>query len=693
MTDLTELDLRLLAAVIDRIVPADGDPGAAEAGTVHYVKTHLADDPSSMAAVLSGLRRVAATATARTGQDFLTADPQDRDAVLAAHAGESWFRSLAELAAEGFYADPANGGNRGAVSWSMVGYDPRLPERMGEGERVSHPPAPQDLEICFDAIVVGAGAGGGIAACVLAEAGHRVLLIERGEALADNDGLRRDHLRNQRLSAYGHNAGPPIDGHPRVFVDAEGREHVVRPHDGGYQNNAAAVGGGTLVYGAQAWRFHPNDFRMASVYGVPAGSSLADWPFAYDDLEPYYERAEVEIGVAGEAGHPAPRRKPHPMPPVPGYASRRTLSRGAKKLGLQLTAAPLLINTVARDGRGACIECGSCVGFRCPTDSKNGTQNTVIPRALATGRCTLLTSATATSIDTDEAGRVTGVTIVDESGGQPVRRKITARAVILSAGAIETARLLLLSASERHPAGLGNANDLVGRNLQGHFAPFVYGLFEHDVYDPRGPGVSVATCRYCHGNEGVIGGSMIADDFIMVPVIFWKRALPPDVERWGSAAKAFMRDNYRKVMRLFGPVQEIPTPDARVTLAAHVRDRHGLPVARLSGVVHPETVKTKRYIRDRAEDWLRASGAVRIWSDPIVPTLSAGQHQAGTCRMGTDPADSVTDSYGRVWGHDNLFVVDGSLHPTNGGFNPVLTIMAVAFRNAEHIATRLKGIG
>ena len=186
---------------------------------------------------------------------------------------------------------------------------------------------------------------------------------------------------------------------------------------------------------------------------------------------------------------------------------------------------------------------------------------------------------------------------------------------------------------------------------------------------------------------------MIADDFIMVPVIFWKRALPPDVERWGSAAKAFMRDNYRKVMRLFGPVQEIPTPDARVTLDAHVRDRHGLPVARLSGVVHPETVKTKRYIRDRAEDWLRASGAVRIWSDPIVPTLSAGQHQAGTCRMGTDPADSVTDSYGRVWGHDNLFVVDGSLHPTNGGFNPVLTIMAVAFRNAEHIATRLKGIG
>jgi hypothetical protein len=250
----------------------------------------------------------------------------------------------------------------------------------------------------------------------------------------------------------------------------------------------------------------------------------------------------------------------------------------------------------------------------------------VIPRALATGRCALLTSATVTRIETDADGEVTGVAIVDENAPQARPRKIEARTVVPCGGAIETARLLLLSSSPRHPHGLGNANDLVGRNLQGHFSPIVYGLFAEETYDPRGPGVSVATCRYNHGNPNVIGGSMIADDFIMLPVIFWKRVLPPDLPRWGAVAKAFMRGNYRKVMRLYGPVQEIPTPDARVTLVPHVRDRFGLAVARLSGAVHPESVRTAHFIKEQAEAWLRASGALRIWSDPIVPRLSAGQH-------------------------------------------------------------------
>jgi choline dehydrogenase-like flavoprotein len=138
----------------------------------------------------------------------------------------------------------------------------------------------------LDAVVVGTGAAGGIVACVLAEAGRHVLLLERGPALGFED-VGRDHLRNQRLSLYGHNAGPAIEGNPRVFVSASGREQVVRPHEPGYHNNAACVGGGTRVYGAQAWRFMPEDFRMATTYGVPEGSSLADWPITYDDLEPF----------------------------------------------------------------------------------------------------------------------------------------------------------------------------------------------------------------------------------------------------------------------------------------------------------------------------------------------------------------------------------------------------------------------
>src|SRR6202008_4133878 len=146
-----------------------------------------------------------------------------------------------------------------------------------------------------------------------------------------------------------------------------------------------------------------------------------------------------------------------------------------------------------------------------------------------------------------------------------------------------------------------------------------------------------------------------------------------------------MRENYTRVMKVTGPVQEIPSPDARVTLDPEVRDRWGRPVARLSGATHPETLRTSAFTIERSKEWLAASGALRIWGKVPSLKLSAGQHQAGTCRMGDEPRTSVTDAWGRVHGHDNLLVADGSLHVTNGGFNPVLTIMALAFRVAGHV--------
>ena len=154
----------------------------------------------------------------------------------------------------------------------------------------------------YDAIIIGAGAGGGVAAGLLAEAGKRVLLLERGKRLTFQD-IGRDHLRNQRLPQYGFNVGPDPDGNPRVAVTPEGKALVVNPIEGGYQANAACVGSGTRVYGAQAWRFLPDDFRMATKYGTPAGSSLADWPITYEDLAPDYERAEWEMGVSGDDGN------------------------------------------------------------------------------------------------------------------------------------------------------------------------------------------------------------------------------------------------------------------------------------------------------------------------------------------------------------------------------------------------------
>jgi choline dehydrogenase-like flavoprotein len=205
------------------------------------------------------------------------------------------------------------------------------------------------------------------------------------------------------------------------------------------------------------------------------------------------------------------------------------------------------------------------------------------------------------------------------------------------------------------------------------------------TYDGNGPGVSIATCQFNHGNPGVIGGGMLANEFIRIPAMFWRTNLPPDLPKWGLVNKHYMRENYTRFVRLASPVQEIPSPDCRVCVDPAVRDKYGIPVARLSGASHAETVRTADFIRAKAVQWLKASGAIRVWSYPSGMHMTAGQHQAGTCRMGNDPHTSVTDSWGRVHGHDNLYVVDASLHVTNGGFNPVLTIMALAFRCAAHI--------
>ena len=241
-----------------------------------------------------------------------------------------------------------------------------------------------------DAVIVGAGAGGPIVAKELVRAGWRVVLLERGKWNTPWDCLK-DDLRNQRNSNLGNPFGPEDEGNPRVIVSMDGKESVVAPYEGGYNNNAACVGGGTLSYGAMAWRFQPNDFQMASKYGVLEGSTLADWPVSYDDLEPYYEKAEWELGVSGDVSNDpfkGPRKKPLPMPPVsPQGREFEILDKAARKIGLHPFHIPMLRNSVPYNGRPACMRCRWCVGFACEVDAKNGTQNTVLPVALATGHC------------------------------------------------------------------------------------------------------------------------------------------------------------------------------------------------------------------------------------------------------------------------------------------------------------------
>jgi len=673
----------LLRAVIDRILPADDFPSASGLGADRYVLAMLDGEARAVAPLV----RYGLSELDRSG--FLVADAATQDRLLGAVQSDPWFTRLVELTAEGTYADPGNGGNLDSVSWKMLAYDPRLPDGPDGPPRHPDPPTgvygPSDVTD-WDVIVVGSGAGGGSAASVLAAAGKKVLVLERGRWRDYANSGHRDHLRNHRLFQYGHNTGPEIEGNPRVFVDPLGFEHVVAPHQNGYQPLASAVGGGTLVYGMQAWRFHPLDFRMASTYGVPDGSSLADWPLDYDELAPWYDRAEWEIGVSGvKGGDPngGPRTRDFPMPPLPPSGSTEVLQRGAAKLGLNTFPVPLLLNSQPRDGRAACIQCASCIGFPCPVDAKNGTQNSVLKRALATGNCTLVTGVVAERVATNAVGKVIGVDVIHDDGRHEM---IRGRAVVVAAAAVETARLLLLSRTAREPNGLGNNSGHVGRHMQGHYYPGALGLFDEEVDLGRGPGPSIATTDYNHGNPGIIGGGMLADDFVFTPMMFWQSQWPADVPRWGQGAKDWMRRSFHHVTQARGPVQEIPTPEARVELDRYVRDSRGRPVARMSGTTHIETVRTARFMKQKAEAWLQAAGAKRIWGREPTLGLSGHQHQAGTARMSPTAETGVTDKFGRVWGHDNLFVADGSLHVTNGGFNPVLTIMALGLRAGDHLA-------
>jgi len=529
-----------------------------------------------------------------------------------------------------------------------------------------------------DVVVVGAGAAGGIVAEQLALAGFRVVLLERGrrQQFAETG---HDELRSQRTTVLGNAFGPEDAHYVRLAESGGGQFRKVLPSEGAYNNVAACVGGGTFSYGAMAWRYLERDFRMKSTYGAPAGSTLADWPLSYADLEPFYTKAEWEIGVSGKAGAnalEAPRAKPYPMPPLPFNTEASLLLPAARRLGWHPFPIPMAINSVTYQGRPGCVACPHCVGFACEVNAKNSTALTVIPRALATKLCELRTQTVARRIATNDRGQATAVEYFQEGKlyEQPCR------AVVASCSATETPRLLFNSASKLFPQGLGNRHDWVGRNLQGHAYSGAYGLFEREVFDGLGPAARVACCDFNHGlPNGLKGGAMLANEFIRLPYLFARNAIAPGVPLWGLEHKRYVRAWYKRSMAVQGPVQEMPVFESRVELAPELTDAWGIPTLRIRGHRHPNDLEVGRFISSKAEAWLKEAGAVKSFPKLPGAGVSGGQHQAGTCRMGDDPQTSVVDRYCRIHDVDNVWVVDGSVHVTNGGFNPSLTIQAIAY--------------
>ena len=542
----------------------------------------------------------------------------------------------------------------------------------------------------LNAIVVGAGAGGGVVAKELSVAGLSVVLFERGD-WDSFDAHDHDELLSQRTTVLGNAFGPDDERYRRVVVNDDGSSEVVVASDNAYNNVAACVGSGTVSYGAMAWRFMNEDFRMKTTYGHVEGSTLEDWPIKYDDLESCYQKAEWEIGVAGDASlnpFAARRAKPYPMEPFAYNKEAKMLESAMHRAGLHPFPIPMLRNSVEYNGRPACVRRRSCCGFGCPLNAKSGTHNTVIPTAMSTGNCELRTNCVVSELIIDEHGKISGVMYFDRDN---IKQLQTADIIVIAASATETPRLLLNSKSKHFPAGVGNRYDWVGRNLQGHAYTGAFGLFEEDIFDDVGPGASIAISDFSHHNPGIVGGGILANEFVRLPYLF-TGIRPPGSPTWGKAHKEFQRKYFRRNAQVVGPIQEMPFFDSRVQVDPTVKDSWGIPVVRLSGHRHPKDAEGCEFLSSKAEMILKTAGAFQTWRSVPGLGLSGGQHQAGTCRMGGDEQTSVTDRYGRVHDTPNVFVADASLHVNNGGFNPALTIMALGYWVGGHIASEwLKG--
>ena len=671
-----------LRAAVDRIIPADGWP----AGWAGGVGTYLSEGGAEQQWALEGLERLVAELRRR---GFVEAELPEQDRLLQ-DIGEQQtlgadLAGLVRLCWEGYYATRRSAADRGDdASWpaglAMIGFRdvPKGVTPVEPAQPVATPP--EHLRPHYDAVVIGSGPGGGVAAQTLAQAGHSVLVVERARPLG-NASLRGDHLHGKRNAVYSSVAGPG-PRHPRVAVqdlaDGRQRERVV-DGDGdawAYGLNAYAFGGGTRLWQGMAWRFFPEDFAMASLYGNPEGATLADWPVGYDEMEPYYTRAEWELGVAGEEGPltvRTPRSKGYPMPPMGTEPARELLAGAAGQLGWTWGAIPLAINSVPAMGRPACVRCSSCVGHACPTDAKNGSHNTFLPRALATGNTDVVFDAEAVAVHDGPGGA--SVEVMTNCSGQPELRTVRADVVVVAAGAVESARLLLAS-------GLGN--DQLGRHLHDH--RFVSLRCEVDVplKNGLGPGHSIATLDHVHADSIPWGGGVLVDLMSVLPLT---SALDPSggVPRWGVAHKQWMRERRPHAFGVFGMGQEIPSGTSGVTLAG-VRDRWGRPGARLRKSTHPASIEVEAGMADHGTRWLQAAGARDIHRQRGGATATAaGEHSCGTARMSDDPALGATDRHGRLWGSSRIVVCDSSLHPSNGSVNPTLTIVANALRVAEHL--------
>lgn len=531
----------------------------------------------------------------------------------------------------------------------------------------------------MDACIIGAGASGAAAARVLSERGLRVVALERGP-WRTKETFGGDELAN--VNRY--NLWPDPLLNPRTVRESitdEARIELFCPVP-------QMVGGGTVHW--QGWlpRFTPDDFRLRSIVGDVTGTSLVDWPISYHELEPYYDQVEWAFGVSGRAGanaYEGPRSRGYPCPPMPMSRYAEKFHQGCAKLGWNSFPTPQAALSRPFGGRPATVVSAFAQQHGDPSGTRSSALNVFVPDALATGRYDLRADSYVRELTVDERGRVKGAVYQDASG---VVHEQEADVFLLACGAVESARLLLLSRSRRFPNGLANGSDLVGRNVTFHEYSAAVGVFDDPIYAWAGGGYVSASSFEFYGHDdsrGFASGGHIAAAGVGIPLpINWGL---PGRPTWGAEAKRIDRDYFNHSMAVAMVVHDMPQHDNRVDLDDEVTDAWGLPVARITLRPHENDLAQGRFLIDRNAEILEAAGAKdvdRVYIERITGNCS---HQHGTTRMGADPATSVLDRWCRSHEVDNLFVVDGGPFPTATGANPTLTIMANAWRVAEHITS------
>ena len=559
-----------------------------------------------------------------------------------------------------------------------------------------------------DVVIVGVGAAGGILAAELGKAGMKVIGLERGPRLATEDFTPHDELRFfQRQDLRPNIRRQPVTWRPNANVRATPLPVL------NYGNQA---GGGTVHYGSVSWRFHEDDFRARSHtierYGapvIPLDSSLADWPLSHADLEPYYDRAEYELGVSGKAGNlqgnkidggnvfEAPRRRDYPLPPLQDDQSGVVFRGAAKKLGHHPFPTPRAILSEDYNGRPGCTYCGFCQAFGCHVGAKSSILVTKLPEADATGNFKLVTGGMCYRVNSDNSGRVTGVAYYGPDGSD---NTVEAEFVILSPFIYDNTRLLLLSKTDRFPSGLANSSGEVGKHLMAHMMPNVFVAFDDRYVNVfMGPSAQKHTIddfnadNFDHHGVNFIRGSQISIGTINLqggPIGATTMNPPSGIPRWGAAYRDFLATYFARCAAMVAQTENLPYADQTIDLDPNVRDQWGLPAPRLTyDWRRPNELARVEFMVQKMEELGRAMGATHIWRAPLGPGAPGAHHEGGT-RMGNDPKTSVVNRYGQSWDIPNLFIIGSSTFPSMSGFNPTLTIQALAYMSADAIVNRYR---